>query len=66
MYTQDFSAVPQQMATASSGDVGMGSLTGVYGTQRTDEVRSAAGGRARGRGWGVVGVVAAAVVVLVG
>lgn len=52
--------MPQQAPTASSGDVGMGSLTGVVGAVRTDEARSAAvGGRGKGRGgqgvWGLVG-----------
>ena len=47
--------MPDQLPSAASGDVGMGSLTGVVGAVRTDEVGSA-GVRARGGGWALGGL----------
>ncbi|KAI9845360.1 MAG: hypothetical protein M1838_001784 [Thelocarpon superellum] len=40
MYTQNFPAVPSQFSTASSGTIGMGSLTGTVGSVRTTSGRS--------------------------
>ncbi|OCK80409.1 hypothetical protein K432DRAFT_297765, partial [Lepidopterella palustris CBS 459.81] len=63
IYTQTFAAVPEQLATAGKGEIGMGTLTGQVGVTKT----YGGGGAAveTGRVW-ARGVVVAGAVVVVG
>ncbi|KAK4988229.1 hypothetical protein LTR50_004055 [Elasticomyces elasticus] len=69
VYTQTFAAVPDQLPSPASGNVGLGTLTGTVGAVRTGESRKYSGagaGRGMGRGarWGAVVVAGVGLVVL--
>ena len=67
-YTQLFSAVPSQGPSASSGNIGLGTLTGSIGVVKTGEARKSGGARIQvgmhTLGLGIIGSVLAALMVL--
>ncbi|KAI9816884.1 MAG: hypothetical protein M1827_001529 [Pycnora praestabilis] len=56
VYSQAFSSVPSQGPSPASGQIGMGTLTGVIGVLRTDEARNGAMRLGSAMWTGVVGI----------